>query len=303
MNERVSKVMNSSDTTLSLVLGSGGARGHAHLGVIRAIEERGLKIRNIAGTSMGAVIGGMYAAGELDTYAEWACELSKRDVIRLLDISFSWTSIFKGEKIFDVLKDLIGDRRIEDLDRGFTAVATDIDNQSEVWINKGPLFQAIRASTAVPGVFSPVQLDGRTLVDGGLVNPIPIAPTLSDATDLTIAVNLNALEQTGNSSTSGETLPSPGQSGKHRASISRFLDQLLGKSDEEAEAPDAAELLTKSIDVMQGAIARLKLAAYAPDKVIAIPRNACLFFDFHRAAEMRELGYERAAAALDELGF
>ena len=189
--------MSGKDTTVSLVLGSGGARGHAHIGVIRAIEERGLKILNIAGTSMGSVIGGIYAADELDTYAEWACRLSRRDVVRLLDFSFTWTSIFKGERIFDVLKELIGDSRIEELDRGFTAVATDIAEQREVWINKGSLFQAIRASSAVPGVFSPVELEGRTLVDGGLVNPIPIAPTLNDSTDLTIAVNLNALEKSG----------------------------------------------------------------------------------------------------------
>lgn len=294
--------MTGSETTLSLVLGSGGARGHAHLGVIRAIEERGLQIHNIAGTSMGAVIGGIYAADQLDTYSDWACQLSKRDVVRLLDFSFTWTSIFKGERIFDVLKELIGDRRIEDLDRGFTAVATDIDAHREIWINKGPLFRAIRASTAVPGVFSPVDLDGRTLVDGGLINPIPIAPTLNDATDLTIAVNLNALSRHGDTPESAGESPSPGQSDGYRARIAKFLDELVSKDETPDEAPDAAELLTKSIDVMQGAIARLKLAAYTPDKVIDISRDACSFFDFHRTAEMRDIGYERASVALDELG-
>ena len=294
--------MSESPKTISLVLGSGGARGHAHLGVIKAIEERGLKIRNIAGTSMGAVIGGIYAADELDTYEAWARKLSKRDVVRLLDFSFTWTSIFKGEKIFEVLKELIGDRNIEDLDRGFTAVATAIDEQREVWINKGPLFQAIRASTAVPGVFSPVQVNGQTLVDGGLINPIPIAPTLNDSTDLTVAVNLNAL---GENYVPPDEVSDPTDSDEkqgYRKVISDFLDDLMKDDNEDAGNPDAAELLTRSIDVMQGAIARLKLAAYTPDKVVEIPRDACSFFDFYKTAEMSDLGYERACKALDDLG-
>jgi NTE family protein len=286
---------------ISLVLGSGGARGHAHLGVIRAIEERGLEIRNIAGTSMGAVIGGIYAAGEIGTYEDWAARLSKTDVLRLLDFSFTWTSIFKGERIFDVLRDLIGDRRIEDLDKGFTAVATSIEDQREVWINRGPLFRAIRASTAVPGVFSPVELDGRTLVDGGLVNPIPIAPTLNDATDLTIAVNLNAIGESYEPPDRKAAADDDSDQGGYRAAIGRFLDDVLSSKRGKDKPPAAADLLTRSIDIMQGAIARLKLAAYTPDKVVAIPRNACSFFDFHRTQEMSDLGYERTRAALDEM--
>ena len=289
--------------TISLVLGSGGARGHAHIGVIRAIEERGLPILNIAGTSMGAVIGGIYAADELTTYTEWAYQLDKSDVVKLLDFSFTWTSIFKGERIIEVLKELVGDRKIEDLSKGFTAVATALEEQREVWLNDGSLFRAIRASTAVPGVFAPVELDGRTLVDGGLVNPIPIAPTLNDSTDLTIAVNLSGTEDGHGQPKKKETprrksRPEDG----YREKISNFVAQLLESEDSEQAAPDAAELLVKSIDVMQGAIARLKLAAYAPDMVVKIPRDACTFFEFHRAEEMAELGYERTCKALDELG-
>jgi len=293
--------MNPRPATISLVLGSGGARGHAHVGVIRAIEERGLDILNIAGTSMGAVVGGIYAAEKLDTYWEWAHRLKRNDVVRLLDLSFTWTSIFKGERIFEVLKDLIGDRQIEDLDRGFTAVATAIDQQREVWINKGSLFRAVRASTAVPGVFSPVELDGRTLVDGGLINPIPIAPTLNDTTDLTIAVNLNALGDTYQGRRERTAVTEDADSGGYKAAISRFVSELLDDEDDEKSPPDAADLLTRSIDVMQGAIARLKLAAYTPDKVVSIPRDACSFFEFHRAEEMAELGYERTLLALDDL--
>jgi NTE family protein len=271
------------------------------MGVIKAIEERGIEIRNIAGTSMGSVIGGMYAAGELDVYTDWACALSRKDVVKLLDFSFSWTSVFEGERIFDVLRDLIGDRNIEDLDRGFTAVATAIDEQREVWINRGSLFDAIHASTAVPGLFTPVKLDGRSLVDGGLVNPIPIAPTLNDQTDLTIAVNLNSLADSYQPPNSAEEMDeSPSKQG-YRERISNFVTEMMESDDNTPSAPDAADLLIKSIDVMQGSIARLKLAAYSPDKVIDIPRDACSFFEFYRAAEMSDLGYERTNKALDEL--
>lgn len=294
--------MNTKKKTISLVLGSGGGRGHAHIGVIRALEERDVEILNIAGTSMGSVIGGIYAADKLDTYVDWAFRLDKSDVVRLLDFSFTWTSIFKGERIIEVLKELVGDRQIEDLDKGFTAVATALDEQREVWLNKGSLFRAIRASTAVPGVFAPVDLNGRTLVDGGLVNPIPIAPTLNDSTDMTIAVNLSGTEEDYRPPAKPEDAEMARERDGYRDKISRFVNSLLESDDTEAETPDAAELLVKSIDVMQGAIARLKLAAYEPDLVIKIPRNACSFFEFNRAEEMAELGYERTVKALDHFG-
>lgn len=294
--------MNSRKQTISLVLGSGGARGHSHIGVIRAIEERDLEIVNIAGTSMGSVIGGIHAAGELDTYVDWAYRLDKGDVVKLLDFSFTWTSIFKGERIIEVLRELVGDRQIEELQKGFTAVATALDEQREVWLNDGPLFGAIRASTAVPGVFAPVELGGRTLVDGGLVNPIPIAPTLNDATDMTIAVNLSSFEDDYRPEEVKKTPVEPQREDSYRRKISRFINNVLESDDSEPSPPDAAELLVKSIDVMQGAIARLKLAAYAPDLTVNIPRNAATFFEFHRAEEMAELGYERTRKVLDDRG-
>lgn len=294
--------MNPKKQTISLVLGSGGARGHAHIGVIRAIEERDLEIVNIAGTSMGAVIGGIHAAGELDTYVDWAYRLDKSDVVKLLDFSFTWTSIFKGERIIEVLRELVGDRQIEDLQKGFTAVATALDEQREVWLNDGSLFGAIRASTAVPGVFAPVELGGRTLVDGGLVNPIPIAPTLNDSTDMTIAVNLSSFEDDYRPKEKKKAPVELQREDGYRQKISRFINNVLESDSSEPSAPDAADLLVKSIDVMQGAIARLKLAAYAPDLTINIPRNAATFFEFHRAEEMAELGYERTSKALDDRG-
>lgn len=293
--------MSEKNKTISLVLGSGGARGHAHIGVIRALNERDVEIQSIAGTSMGSVIGGIFAADKLDTYVEWAYRLEKRDVVKLLDFSFTWTSLFKGERIIEVLKDLVGDRKIEDLDRRFTAVATSLDDQGEVWLNRGSLFDAIRASTAVPGVFAPVKSNGRTLVDGGLVNPIPIAPTLNDSTDLTIAVNLSGLDENYEPREAREHDAADKDAG-YREKIANFVSGLLESDDEKPSGPDAIDLLIRSIDVMQGGIARLKLAAYAPDRTINIPRDACSFFEFHRAEEMAELGYDRTCKALDELG-
>jgi NTE family protein len=287
--------------TVSLVLGSGGARGHAHIGVIRALHEMGFEVRNISGCSMGSVIGGIYAAGELDTYTEWAFQLTRGDVVKLLDFSFSLRSIFKGERIFDVLKELVGDRKIEDLGKRFTAVATSLEEEQEVWLNSGSLFTAMRSSTAVPGVFSPVILDGRTLVDGGLINPLPIAPTLNDSTDFTIAVNLAGLDQEYTPPDTGENDGSENNS--YRDKIADFLNGLREDDDPRSADGnfDAADLLVKSIDIMQGAIARFKLAAYAPDKTIDIPRNACSFFEFHRAEEMADLGYEKARKVLENL--
>jgi NTE family protein len=284
---------------VSLVLGGGGARGHAHIGVIRALEERNLSVRSIAGTSMGAVIGGIYAANELDTYIRWVTQLRKTDVVRLLDFSFSKTSLFKGERIIEVLKDLIGDRQIENLPVGFTAVATAIEEQREVWLNKGSLFNAINASIAVPGVFSPVTIDGRLLVDGGLVNPIPIAPTLNDATDITIAVNLSGTTEHYRPVEKASTRKPGKEDEGYRAAIGRFVSSLLENETDAGGPPGAVDLLLQSFEVMQGSIARLKLAAYAPDIVVDVPRDSCSFFEFHRATEMVELGYRNAVVALE----
>ena len=238
---------------------------------------------------------------KLDIYTDWAFQLKRSDVVKLLDFSFSLRSIFKGERIFDVLKELVGDRKIEDLDKRFTAVATSLDDEEEVWLNSGSLFTAMRSSTAVPGVFSPVQLNGRTLVDGGLVNPLPIAPTLNDTTDLTIAVNLAGIDDKYTPRDSASE--NDEQKNSYREKIADFLGRLR-ENDESGSGEsdfDAADLLVKSIDIMQGAIARFKLAAYAPDKTIDIPRNACSFFEFHRAEEMADLGYEKARKALENL--
>lgn len=179
-------------TTVSLVLGSGGARGYAHIGAIEELVAQGYDIRSVSGASMGALVGGMYAAGQLDAFRDWVRALQRLDVLRLLDWTFSGGGFIKGDRVIDQLRKLIGDIRIEDLAVSYTAVAVDLYAQREVWFSRGPLYDAIRASIAIPTVFRPHHYEGRTLVDGGLLNPVPITPTLRDLTDCTIAIDVNA---------------------------------------------------------------------------------------------------------------
>jgi len=179
---------------VALVLGSGGARGYAHIGVIEEIERRGYDIACIAGCSMGAVVGGIYAAGKLDEYRRWIESLDYLDVLRLVDVSFRLGAI-RGEKVFGQIRKIVGEVNIEDLRIPYTAVATDLTNQQEIWFQEGCLHQAMRASAAIPSLFTPVMQGNRMLVDGGILNPLPIVPVVSSHCDLIIAVNLNATNQ------------------------------------------------------------------------------------------------------------
>ena len=271
---------NGNGKRVALVLGSGGARGLAHIGVIEHLLGEGYEIEFVCGCSMGAVVGGVFAGGKLETYRDWVCGLERKDVFGLLDFAFGTQGLFKGERIIGTLKEMIGDRNIEDLDVGFTAVATDLHAQKEVWINRGPLFDAIRASIAIPTVFTPTVHHGRVLVDGGLLNPVPIAPALSHAADMIVAVNLNAR---------------PGRAERARG---EELSDEDGDGEDGQEVPGFIDQIAMSIDTMQGTVARMKLAAYAPDLLIDVPRDACLFYEFHKAKELIALGRERAEAAL-----
>jgi len=179
---------------IALVLGSGGARGYAHIGVIEELERRGYDIACIAGCSMGAVVGGIYGAGKLDLYRDWIQSLDYLDVLRLVDVSFRLGAI-RGEKVFGQIRNIVGEINIEDLRIPYTAVATDLTHQQEIWFQEGCLHQAMRASAAIPSLFTPVMQGNRMLVDGGLLNPLPIVPVVSSHCDLIIAVNLNSTSQ------------------------------------------------------------------------------------------------------------
>jgi len=295
-------------TSVSLVLGSGGARGLAHIGVIRCLEDRGYHIDYVAGAPIGALIGGIYAAGKLDDYAEWVCALQRRDIVRLLDWSFGGQALFKGERIIEVLRELVGERDIEELPIGFTAVAAELLRGREVWLNRGPLFDAIRASIAMPSVFAPVRRGGRLFVDGGLIDPVPVAPTLNRNNDITLAVDLNGPREQGlppqERASRHETEVSPrGDAQDYAARITQFLSSLMPSVSEQGtttqhDEPSMVELVTRSMDIMQTTIANFRLAAYDP-VVIMIPRNVCGFFEFHRARALIDLGYRRAAESLD----
>ncbi|WP_157599965.1 patatin-like phospholipase family protein [Saccharospirillum impatiens] len=292
--------------TVSLVLGSGGARGMAHIGIIRCLEDRNYSIANIAGASIGALVGGFYAAGKLDQYERWVCALERRDVLRLLDLSFNGGGLFKGYKIMEVLKRQVGDARIEDLPIEFTAVAVDIERQREIWFNDGSLFEAIRGSIAIPSVFKPHPYRGMMLVDGGVLNPVPIAPTLRTQTDLTLAVNLNGrADMPGKPEKANHKKPAKvsveAQNTVHRA-INRFIDRWWSEKTDTTEPQSQwsmLELMNRSIDTMQNTIAHMKLAAHQPDILIEIPRGVGGLFDYHLASEMIDDGYQLCAAALD----
>lgn len=315
--------------TVSLVLGSGGARGYAHIGAIEELCTQGYDIRSVAGSSMGALVGGIYATGKLDEYRDWSVGLQRLDVLRLLD--WTWRGgLIKGDRIIERLKELIGKANIENLPISYTAVAVDLLAQREVWFSRGPLFDAIRASIAIPAILRPYHYQGRLLVDGGLLNPVPVTPTLRDLTDCTIAVDLNgpaelhdgngvvavpvdappadatipAGESVDNAAlepNAGADAVAPEQTPGYRQRIAGFFGSLLepngNKSVVEAD-PGILELFARSLDVVQETVTRFKLAAQPPDLVIPIPRNACAFYEFHRAAELIEIGRLRTREAL-----
>ncbi|MGI9309596.1 MAG: patatin-like phospholipase family protein [Gammaproteobacteria bacterium] len=293
---------------ISLVLGSGGARGLAHIGVIHWLSEHGYEIRSVSGCSMGALVGGIYACDKLDEFEEWVRAITKLDIVRLLDVSWGKVGLVEGDRIINALTELVGDRRIEDLPIQFTAVASDIAREKEVWLKSGSVFDAIRASIALPLFFTPYELNGVKLLDGGILNPVPIAPTFEDNTDLTIAVNLGAPP-------TGQATPAPSKNSLENATdtdsslmdslhnkVTGFIDDILQSTPDEYGGDwSMLSIADQTFDAMQSAIARQKLGAYPPDHTIMIPRDACGTLEFERADEMIELGYNTAAATLGKL--
>ena len=280
--------------TVSLVLGSGGARGLAHIGVIHWLEENGYKIESISGCSMGALIGGIYTVGKLDEFENWVRAITKLDIVSLLDVSWSKSGLVKGDKIINTLIELVGDQLIENLPIRYTAIAADIVNEKEVWINSGNLFDAIRASISLPLFFTPYNHKGINLIDGGVLNPVPIAPTFSDETQLTIAVNLGgAVEDIKTPSQREEAVLK--ESSTFHEKINGYIKQLQSDMGTKSKMDwGVYDIADQAFDAMQSTIARQKLAAYPPDNIIEIARNACGTLEFDRADEMIALGYQKA---------
>ena len=319
----------SSRPRVALALGSGGARGYAHIGVIHELRDRGYQIVGIAGSSMGALVGGLQAAGRLDEFADWARSLTQRAILRLLDPSISAAGVLRAEKILDAVRDILGAATIEQLSIPYTAVATDLLAGKSVWLQRGPVDEAIRASIAIPGVIAPHVVDGRLLADGGILDPLPMAPIAAVNADLTIAVSLSGSDAGGDpepeprpttewlnrmlSSTSALFDTAAARSlldrPTARAVLSRFgagdpdSDIEAGQADvdEEPDVPKLGgfEVMNRTIDIAQAALARHTLAAYPPDLLIEVPRSACRGLEFHRAAEVIDTGRALAAHALD----
>lgn len=298
---------------VALALGSGGARGYAHIGVIEELRERGYDIVGIAGSSMGALVGGLQAAGKLDDFSEWARSLTQRAILRLLDPKINAAGVLRAEKILDAVRDILGEATIEDLPIPYTAVSTDLLSGKSVWLQRGPVDAAIRASIAIPGVIVPHLLDGRLLADGGILDPLPMAPIAAVNADLTIAVSLSGAEAGGGEPEDSEPrATAEWLSRVWRSTTALFdtgtarpggdsVDELVDAS-REAPAPKLGsfEVMNRTIDIAQAALARHTLAAYPPDVLIEVPRTACRSLEFHRAAEVIELGHALAAAVLDE---
>ena len=314
----------------ALALGSGGARGYAHIGAIQVLEERGIEIVTVAGSSMGALVGGLYAAGKLDGYTEWVSGLTQLDLLRLLDVSLSAPGVIRAEKIFNRVREMVGGMRIEDLAVPFTAVATDLFAGKAVWFQRGPLDVAMRAAIAIPGVFTPVMLNGRLLVDGGVMDPVPIAPTAAVLADLTIAVDLGG-ERAGvregpPTPETAEERPIDEWVERFRRGASHLLDRdlvrgVLGRfggssgTAATAEEPPPREsldtlpaglgkfdVMNQSLETMQSVLTRYRLAGNPPDVLVTVPKDACRTLDFHRATEMIELGRTLTGEALDRAG-
>lgn len=283
---------------IGLVLGSGGARGLAQIGVIEEIEARGLRIASIAGTSIGALVGGLHAAGKLGAYRDWLLGMDRNAMLRLLDPGWGRSSLFTGQRLLAALREVCGSPRIEELPIDFTAVAVDLMRHREVWLRQGDMWDAVRASFAIPGVFTPQMINGRALVDGGLLAPLPLtAMRMADA-DTVIAVDLNGPPREREQQAPVET-----EGGATR----RWWPLRRHGSDEGHGASGARlgflQLMTESLDAMQGRIARVQLALDPPGVEVRIARDAAEFYEFWRAAELIALGREEAASALDDAGY
>lgn len=269
-----------------LVLASGGARGIAHIGIIEKLEEANCEIVEIAGCSMGAVIGGLYAAGKLEEYKEWLLKLKRSDVFRQMDFTFARHGFVKGEKIFSTIMDFIGPLKIENLKIPFTAVATDLRNGEEVYFKTGDLYQAMRASVSIPGIFTPVvhkDEPQRLLVDGGVINPLPLNHVHRNEDHVVLAVDINAA---GNKPKIMEKGDEIGEKSWLNLNLSLF------KSEVSRQDPGLMDVMQVSYEHMQNKIIQQSLDKHNPDYLIRIPRSTCGVFDFHQSAQLIRVGKE-----------
>ncbi len=292
---------------IGLALGSGAARGWCHIGVIEALEEAGVKIDVVCGSSMGALVGAAYAAGRLPELKAWALSLNFRRIVTLLDVRLKGGGLLNGGAIMRQLRGLGIDGRIEDLKTPYLAVAAEFATGHEVWLRDGPLDEAVRASIALPGVLSPAKVDDRWMLDGGLVNPVPVSACRALGADVIIAVDVNAdfFESRGSATAAGRSLRFREERGdgneavpaaKGGADVALRLLQPAAPA-----APSYFDVLTTAVNIMEDQITRARLAG-EPPQIMLVPRVGGMNpMDFHRAAEAIERGRAAVGHALKAL--
>ena len=306
---------------VAIVLGSGGARGYAHIGAIQVLTERGYQIVAVAGSSMGALVGGLHAAGKLPDYTDWVTSLTQRDVLRFLDVSLMSPGVLRLERVLARMTEYLDGVLIEDLPIPYTAVASDLGARREVWFTSGPLETAIRASIAIPAMIAPIMVNGRLLVDGGVLNPVPMEPVIGVDADFTLAVNLSGEKHHhfGGSPTRETAAQRPPHEWLDRfrrtaAGVweNDFVTSILARfsrTDEPQDHPaydpppaglGITDVTWMSLDAMGSLITRYRLAALPPDVLVTVPGDSAKILDFHRATEIIELGRRLTEAALDD---
>ncbi len=287
--------------TVSLALGSGGARGYAHIGVIQELEKKGYKIESIAGSSIGALIGGLYAVGKLDEFKKWVLELGYYDVFKLLKLSSVQGALINADEVFNKVAIMIGDVNIENLPIKYIAVATDINAQKEIIFTKGKLIDAIRASIAIPTIFTSVIKDEMILVDGGVLNPLPINAIINDDTDIKIVVNLDAniknnyvVDVPLEHQTREEVLYNEFQEiiKKAESFVPEKILTIVDKNNTKKlqKQKDIFFILGRTLDTAQSVLAKYSMQNHKADIVIDISRDSCEFYEFTKAYKMIEIG-------------
>ncbi len=287
---------------IGLALGGGGARGGAHIGVIRALEEEGIKIDYIAGTSIGAFVGGIYAAGGLDFLEEFACKITRQKLIKYMDIRMSTKGVLSGDKVHKLLNEkLLPKKTFHGLNIPFCAIATDSLTAEELQINSGKLSDAIRSSISLPGIFHPFEKDGRYLVDGGLVNPMPVNVVRKMGADIVIAVDLN--HNNINEKKEEMKVESVNLWEEIRLNYKNTGKVIKKKIDylKKSKGPNIIEVLGNSINIMQDQITQKNLIKYPADILIRPKLDVVTIFDFHRSPEIIKQGYEATKKIMPEI--
>jgi NTE family protein len=293
---------------IGLALGGGAARGWAHIGVLRALNEAGIEPDIIAGTSIGAVVGGCYYAGILDNLEAFARGLTRRRVFGLLDLNFTGSGLISGNRLSKLLATELGDKRIEDLPRRFVCVATELSTGHEIWMSHGNIVEAMRASYALPGIFQPVKVGNRWLVDGALVNPIPVSVCRALGANLVIAVNLSSdifgrgtvVQDDGPYDEPDEAPTVDVGNGVVSGTDARKIlrRQLVGGA---SGPPGISSVMVEAFNIIQDRIARSRLAGDPPDLTINPKLGRVGLFEFHRAAEAIDAGHQVGKRVVAEI--